>query len=259
MDRESRDSDIVQTGWPDVNRHLAQELRDDLYVQEALRQTDPADLLYVTGASDARNAMRVWPQSAEYDVWLEAREEGARALLKLLPTDRDVRIEVGTLLGLQMVQEEIDGVLSVGGTYCFVDGARFTPQRVCEVSALGIEDREALERYPQQCPVDWGRELEDVEKGTAAAFGCWSDGQIVGYSTAWAYNGIGHVDVDVRPGYRGRGYGRSLLSAATENRLASDRTVLCHCCMEAMANLRVSLAVGFAPLRQTFYYQGRRR
>jgi len=257
MDQNTQGTDVLETGWPEVNRHLAQELRDDLYVQEALRQTDPSDLLYVTGAR-ARNAMRIWPQSAEYDVWLEARDEGARALLMLLPTDRDVRFEVGTLLGLQMVQEEVDGVLSVGGTYCFVDRERFTPRRVREVSALGIEDREALDRYPQQHPVDWSGELDDVKKGTGAVFGCWSDGEIVGYSTAWSYNDIGHVDLDVRPGHRGRGCGRSLLSAATENRLASDRTVLCHCCMEAIANLRVSLAVGFAPMRQTFYYQGRR-
>ncbi len=71
----------MKTKWPDVNQHLAIELREDLYVQEELRQADPSDLLYVSSAREARNALRIWPNSPDYDVWLEAQNEDARALL----------------------------------------------------------------------------------------------------------------------------------------------------------------------------------
>lgn len=144
--------EVFETKWPDVNEHLAAELREDLYVQEELRQTDPSDLLYVTGEREARNAFRIWPKSAHFDVWLEAQDEDARALLRLLPRDRDVRIEVGSPFGLKMVQEEVTGVVSVGGTYCFVDLGRFRPSYAQTVKPLARKDQEALEEAPRRTP-----------------------------------------------------------------------------------------------------------
>ncbi len=249
--------EVFETKWPDVNEHLAPELREDLYVQEELRQTDPSDLLYVTGEREARNALRIWPKNADFDVWLEARDEDARALLRLLPPDRDVRIEVDLPFGLKLVQEELSGVVSAGGTYCFVDLGRFRPSHAQTVTPLARKDQDALERYPEEQPMDWDAELKGVEEGSDRLFGCWEEDQIVGYATAWSYNRVGHADANVRPEYRGRGYGRSLLSAATEDRLQRDEVVLCHCCMENMANLRIALALGFAPLRETLYFEGR--
>ena len=136
--------EVIQTKWPDVDEHLATELREDLYVQEQLRQTDPSDLLYVTGEQDARNALRIWRETPDYGVWLEAQDEDARALLRLLPSNRDVCIEVGSLLGLKLVQEELTGVVSVGGTYCFVDLGRFRPSQPQKVEPLNRTHQEAL-------------------------------------------------------------------------------------------------------------------
>ncbi len=251
--------EVFETKWPDVNEHLAVELREDLYVQEELRQMDPSDLLYVTGEREARNALRIWPKSADFDVWLEARDEDARALLRLLPPDRDIRIEVDLPFGLKLVQEELTGVVSAGGTYCFVDLDRFRPSYTQTTTPLVRKDQDALERYPEEHPMDWEAELKSVDEGSQRLFGCWEEQELVGYATAWSYNRVGHADANVRIEHRGRGYGRSLLSAATKDRLQRDGVVLCHCCMEGMANLRTALAVGFAPLRETLYFEGRQK
>ncbi|NLW51633.1 MAG: GNAT family N-acetyltransferase [Candidatus Brocadiaceae bacterium] len=249
----------TRTAWPDVNQHLAADLRDDLYVQDELRQADPSDPLYVSGGQGARNALRMWLQYDPLDVWIEAQDEDARRLLRLLPADRDLHVKVASPFGLQIVQEELRGTVSVGQVFCFVDRARFRPSLVHRTMPLSRNDEKALAEYPEQWPTDWDRELEGVDAGSDCMFGCWEDGQLVGYATAYSYDGVGQITADVRPEWRGKGYGRSLLSSAIEDRLQRDRCVLCSCCMENIAHLRTAVALGFAPLRQTFYFHGRRR
>ena len=163
------------------------------------------------------------------------------------------------MTGLRLVQEELSGTVSVYGICCFVDRARFRPVKAHPFSRLGRSDQEALESYPERCPVNWDQWFKSVEEGREAVFGCYDGGRLAGYSTATLCEKVGDGGVSGRPEFSGRGYGRSLLSAAAEEVLQKNDTVLYHSCMEDMATLRVCLAVGFAPLREVLYFEGRRR
>ncbi len=245
---------IVETHWPEVKSYLAEPLLRDLWVRSSLR-APPEWTFRLTCQRDAQDVMRVYAGEPRLDVWLEANTEDARTLLRTLPSERRMAVLVGTPLGLQLVQEELTGSVRFDGVFCFTDSQRFRPSFTQSAKKLGPEDRDALQRYPDEL------EITRFDKGWQSYYGSYHAGELVAYATCpWSGDGMVEVEVDVRPEYWGQGYGRSVVSAATADLLKQNEVVLYHATYrDSLASLRLCLAVGFVPLRISFVFEGERQ
>ena len=252
---------VIKTQWPEINTYLAAELSDDIYIRRHLRQEVPPQYksgLYVCGQREARNVMRCYESFRGLEVWLEAQSDDARALLHHLPVNKRIFIEVGTPLGLELVQEELTGIVGVLTLFCIVDQQRFRPAQIHPVKKLEPEDRDALKRYPDYIVFkNRNTFFELFDEGKINLHGCYEKEEVVGYAAPGEKGNI--MCVHVRPELRGQGYGRSLLSSCTEYLLKEHEMVFYDACMENIEHLRVCLAVGFVPLRQTFFFEGEKK
>ena len=247
---------IVETSWPEVKELLAPELADDRYVCWRLEHpSGRAAAISVTGERDARNVLTVGDAPFGLVVWLEARDGDARELLRSLPAGKELQVMVGNGQGLELVQQELTGTVSVGTLFCMVDRQRFRVQRVRAVTELTHKDRPALERYPSAG--NTGVFFSLFDEGKVDVCGCYEGEEIVGFGVL--FPGSNETTwMDVRPEWRGRGYGRSLLSWLALEMLKTNDVVIYEACMETLANVRTCLACGFVPTRQTFIFSGRR-
>jgi ribosomal protein S18 acetylase RimI-like enzyme len=250
--------DIAQIQDAHAISCLAPELSNDPYVgwhiTHQRRGEEPR--LYAWGQRNVRDLMKVWRAPHGIEVWLEAQTDNARALLRTLPTDADSFLSCATKLGLKLIQEELDCTATGSSLFCMVSRPTLTPAHVYPVSQLGKEDRSALERY--RGSGNTAHFLRLFDEGELDLYGAYDAGEIVGYVASF------HGDpcipwLEVRPESRGCGYGRSLLSACATDLLRGEANVFYDACLDDMANLRVCLAIGFAPLRQIMYLSGRRR
>jgi len=249
--------DIVQTQWPEVKGQVSQELLEDLYVRWHLEHPNGrAAVISVTAQRDARNAMTVGEAPFGLIVWLEARDGDARELLRSLPAGEVLQVTVGNGQGLELVQQELTGSVSVGTLFCMADQERFRPQNVHPVLELTHDDRPALERYPPGGNPEVFFGLFD--EGKVDVYGCYEGEEIVGVGVL--FPGSNEVTwVDVRPEWRGRGYGRSLVSRLASETLKKHDVVIHEACMDTLANVRTCLACGFVPIRETFIFGGKRK
>ena len=248
--------DVIETRWPEVNTHIAAQLSNDSYIRWHIRQDFEGNAsLYVYGQRDAQDIMRLARTPSGLQVWLEARTDGSRVLLRDLPMDEEVSISLGTPLGLELVQEELTGIVKVLSLFCMVDKRRFRPSQVHPVSKLECGDWEALQRYPASLNRDAFFGLFDA--GVVDLYGSYKDNEIAGYAVG-IDDGMASSWVHVSREFRGQGYGRSLLSVCASDLLQEHETVFFDACMDEMANFRVCLSVGFIPLRQMSNFEGRR-
>ncbi len=247
---------VMETRWPEVKELLAAELAEDLYVCWRLEHpSGRAAVIRVTGERDARNVMAVGEAPFGLLVWLEAGDEEARALLRSLPGGKELQVMVGNGLGLELVQQELTGSVSVGTLFCMADEGRLRPQDVRPVLKLTQDDRPALERYPPGGNPEFFFSLFD--EGKVNVYGCYEDEEVVGVGVL--FPGSNEITwVDVRPEWRGRGYGRSLVSRLASEMLKNHDVVIYEACMDTLANVRTCLACGFVPLRETFTFNGQR-
>ena len=248
--------EITEVRSPEVNSYLALEAANDPYVRWHIEEHFGAKgTFYVPGRGGARDVLRLSETPHGVDAWLEAQSDGARPLLSKLPAGRRIGISVGTESGLELVQEELTGTARPLNIFCMVDAQRFRPAQVRPVSKLGPSDRGALEHYP----ASQNREffLRCFDEAETDLYGAYHNGTIVGYAAAYPHDTL--VWVHVVPDFRGRGYGRSLLSRCVTDLLQQHKVAFWRACMEDMANLRVCLAAGFVPLREMFSFTGERR
>ena len=245
--------DVIKTRWPEVQTHLPVELLDDVYVRHHLKQDfEGSATLIVYGP----NVMRTWNAPHGLEIWLEARDDSARQLLRSLPKDKEVFVSIGTHFspfGLRVIQEEFVGQVTGLSLFCTVNRERFRPQNSHPVSKLSGADRDALGRY---CVSHNAKIfLRFFDEGKVKIYGAYEGKEIVGCCAAFPGNTVSWLEV--KPQFRRQGYGRCLLSACVEEMLKENDMVVYEACMDEVANLRVCLAVGFVPLRQTFYFKGR--
>lgn len=236
---------MVETKFSEIEKHLTTDLLKDPYIIWNIKDRD---VLYV---SEQCNIMRRFESPIGLRVWIEAKDDNARELLRSLPKDKDISIEFGNPLGLKLVQEELDGVVKQNSIFCMVDRQRFHPSNIRQVSKLVQKDRDALQRYPKSLNKDVF--LQFFDNNQATLYGCYEKDEIVGYGVVIPGNTINWVHV--RPEFRGSGYGRSLITSCTMDLFRDHETVFYNACMDEMANLRFCLAVGCVPLRETFNYE----
>ena len=139
--------------------------------------------------------------------------------------------------------------------FCMVDRERFHPCNVRGSRLLSESDRDALTGYPEKSQS--GMFIEHFVQGRCDLFGSFVGGEIVGLIAVFPDDTV--TWLDVRPEFRNRGHGRTLLSACVEHKLQGLDAVYYDICLDNLANLRTALAVGFAPLRQIAYFNGVRR
>jgi len=240
---------MVKTQYPEVKTYLDDELLNDPYIASYIKNGND---LYVAGR---RNVMFCQELPFQLQVWIEARDNDARELLRTLPKDNDLSIEFGNPFSLRLVQDELkglNGTVKQNSIFCMVDQRRFRPVSICPVKKLDRKDRSALQRYPASNNRDVFFQFFD--DGKMSLYGSYKEDEIVGYSAVF-YPGNTATWVHVRPEFRGLGYGCSLLSVCTNDLLSENEIVYYYACMDEMANLRTCLAVGFVPLREMFCYQ----
>lgn len=249
--------EIIETRWPDVLGLVSAQLAQDPYVCWRLEHpSGRGAVITVTGQHDARNVMTVGEAPFGLVVWLEARDEDARELLRSLPAGKDLQVIVGNGQGLELVQQELTGSVSVGTLFCIVDRQRLRVQHVHAVTKMTHDDRPALERYPPGGNPEVFFSLFD--EGKVDAYGCYEDEEAVGFAVL--FPGSSEITwVDVRPEWRGRGYGRSLVSRLALEMLKNHDVVIYEACMDTLANVRTCLACGFVPIRETFFFDGQRK
>lgn len=243
--------DIVSTRWPDVAELLSEQLLSDPYVRWHLMQDfGGSGALRVCGP----NVLRSRDAPYGLEIWLEAHDDGARRLLRELPAHRNACISIGTPLGLQLVQEEMEGRIGPLSLFCMVDRGRLRPQGAFPVRRLSHADRDAVQRYATSHNAKMFLRYFDEEK--VALYGCYQEEEIVGCCGAFPGDTVSWLEV--KPELRRRGYGRCLLSACVADMLQEHEMVFYEACMDEIANVRVSLPAGFVPIRQTFFFEGKR-
>ena len=245
--------EITETIWPEAKDALPDDLRDDPYIQcSAKHYVQPPNVLRICNG----NIMGVSDRPYGLEVWFEAHNDHARDLLQGLPTDRDLCISIGTATGLEFIQDELEGRVKPLSLFCVVDKRRFCSQEIHNARLLTAEDRHALEDYATSHNAKMF--LQFSSEGKVNLYGVYHGKTIVG--CCGVFCGDNQFSwIEVKPEFRGQGYGRSLISVCVRDMLLEHEMVSYEACMDEMANLRVCLAVGFVPLRETFYFEGKRR
>ena len=251
---------VLKTQPVDIDKYLSPELRNDLYVQDSVYEACPQGGLLLVGEGATQSVMRHRRLRREgrneVDVWCEARSEGARELLDGLCEGEMISLTVGNVLGLRLAQEYLQGRVEPYHVFCTINCGRLRVAQLHRVQPLGREGRERLRDYPD--PYNLQSILEDSSL-PRRLYICERQQAVVGYAAAPFGPRHNAVWVHVRPDFRGLGYGRSLLSVATEDLLLERETVVFHACLADMAPLRLAVACGFAPTRQVFVVRGTRR
>jgi GNAT superfamily N-acetyltransferase len=108
----------------------------------------------------------------------------------------------------------------------YVERPQFRPAPHPGVRALSRADRVALQQLADACEADaW--EHAGIAVDEPHVFGCFVDAQVVAaarYRPAWG--DAATIGVVTHPGYRGHGYGRAVVSAATAQALEAGCIVL---------------------------------
>ena len=127
----------------------------------------------------------------------------------------------------------------------YTDRVAFRPVSVEGVRFLGPKDHSALATLSAACTgIEWEHGGSKIEHSPIT--GMFADGQLVaiaGY-TLWG-DVIAHISVLCHPFYRGRGYGRAVVSRLTEE-VMNQRLLPQYQTLEAnLASMAVGRALGF--------------
>jgi GNAT superfamily N-acetyltransferase len=110
--------------------------------------------------------------------------------------------------------------------YGYVERAQFRSAPHPGVRALSRADQAALHQLADACEMDaW--EHSGITFDEAHVFGCFVDDRLVAaarYQSAWEETA--HIGVVTHPAYRGHGYGRAVVSAATAQGLKAGFIML---------------------------------
>lgn len=166
--------------------------------------------------------------------------EGVRAAVREC-TMEGLHSEAGirTLLGPRI--EHIIGPAYQG----YVEPPQFRSVPHPGVRALSRSDAKALQQLADVCEGEaW--EHSGIALDEPNVFGCFVDDHLVAaarYRTAWEETA--HIGVVTHPAYRGRGYGRAVVSAATARGLAAGFIVLYQTLLANAPSVALATGLGY--------------
>jgi GNAT superfamily N-acetyltransferase len=133
----------------------------------------------------------------------------------------------------------------------YADGSDFRPAPTMGTRLLTDQDLAALERLAAACgPVAW--EHSGIDPARPPVFGCF-DGEVLaaaGMLEQWG-DRLLQVGIVTRPDYRGRGYGRAVVSAMTAHGLETGRVVQYRTLQANLPSVGIAQALGFQRFAQT--------
>jgi GNAT superfamily N-acetyltransferase len=129
----------------------------------------------------------------------------------------------------------------------YVERPQFRPAPHPEVRALSRADRAALQRFADACEADaW--EHAGIAVDEPHVFGCFVDEHVVAaarYRPAWG--DAATIGVVAHPGYRGHGYGRAVVSAATAQGLEAGFIMLYQTLLANAPAVALATGLGYQP------------
>jgi GNAT superfamily N-acetyltransferase len=129
----------------------------------------------------------------------------------------------------------------------YVEWPQFRSAPHLGVRALARSEQAALQQLADACGVDaW--EHAGIALDEPHVFGCFVDDHAVAvarYRPAWGQTA--HIGVVTHPAYRGRGYGRAVVSAATANGLEAGFIVLYQTLLANAPSVALATALGYQP------------
>jgi GNAT superfamily N-acetyltransferase len=131
--------------------------------------------------------------------------------------------------------------------YGYVERAQFRPAPHPGVRALSRADQAGLQQLADACEMDaW--EHSGITFDEPHIFGCFVDDRLVAaarYQPAWEETA--HIGVVTHPAYRGHGYGRAVVSAATAKGLEGGFIVLYQTLVNNAASVALATGLGYQP------------
>lgn len=129
----------------------------------------------------------------------------------------------------------------------YVERAVFRSEPHPGVRALSGADQPALQQLADACEVDaW--EHAGITFDEPHVFGCFVNDRLVAaarYRPAWEETA--HIGVVTHPAYRGRGYGRAVVSAATAQALGAGFVVLYQTSLANTPSVALATGLGYQP------------
>jgi GNAT superfamily N-acetyltransferase len=127
----------------------------------------------------------------------------------------------------------------------YVEQAQFRSAARPGVRALAPADQKVLRQLAAACEGDaW--EHSGIAFDEPNVFGCFADDQLVAaarHRPEW--DEAAHIGVVTHPAYRGRGYGRAVVSAATARGLAAGFIVLYQTLLANTASVALATGLGY--------------
>jgi len=125
------------------------------------------------------------------------------------------------------------------------DASDFRPVAGRGTRLLTSEDDEALAALELACdPEEW--EHAAIADGRSPLFGCFAGDELVAAGTliAWGEH-LRNLGIVTHPAYRGRGYGRAVVSALTAHALAQGHVAQYQTLLSNAGSLAIARALGF--------------
>ena len=133
----------------------------------------------------------------------------------------------------------------------YADAGDHRPAPTMGTRLLTDRDLPALGRLEAACgPSAW--EHSGIDPARPPVFGCFAGAELAaaGTLTPWG-DRLLHVGIATYPGYRGRGYGKAVVSAMTDHGLAEGRVVQYRTLEANLASLGIARALGFRRFART--------
>jgi GNAT superfamily N-acetyltransferase len=127
----------------------------------------------------------------------------------------------------------------------YADASDFHPAPTMGARLLTEEDLPELQRLAAACgPLAW--EHSGIDPVRPPVFGCFTGGALAaaGMLEPWGARLL-HVGIVTHPGYRGRGYGKAVVSAMTAHGLATGRVVQFRTMLANLPSVGIARALGF--------------
>jgi GNAT superfamily N-acetyltransferase len=129
----------------------------------------------------------------------------------------------------------------------YIERPQFRPAPHPRVRALSRADQAALKQLADACEVEaW--EHAGIALDEPHVFGCFVGDHVVAaarYRPAWGETA--HIGVATQPAYRGHGYGRAVVSAATAKGLEAGFIVLYQTLLANSPSVAVATGLGYQP------------
>jgi GNAT superfamily N-acetyltransferase len=133
----------------------------------------------------------------------------------------------------------------------YADRSDFTPAPTMGTRPLTDRDLPALRRLADACgPTAW--EHSGIRPGSASVFGCHAGGTLAaaGMLEPWGARLL-HVGIVTHPAFRGRGYGKAVVSAMTAHGLAAGGVVQYRTLEANLASVGIARTLGFQRFART--------